>query len=151
MSGLWKTCLWAWWALMLGGALAFWFAAFPGLDAPVLLFYDAINWPLDGETGFTEATRPTAAVLGAVFLGFALALGALMRLAFAATGEQAASLWRAITAIVVVWYVTDSFVSVATGIPGNAVSNTGIAAGYLLPVLASGALGAKAAVASRSA
>lgn len=140
MTGFWKTWMNAWWLLMLGGVLVFWFAAFPGLDGAALLFYDAITWPIDGETGFTEATRPTAAVLGAVFLGFVLALGALMRMAYAASGEAAASLWRTITAIMLIWYLTDSAVSVLTGIPGNAVSNTGIIAGYLLPVLGSGAL-----------
>lgn len=149
MTGLWKFWMGAWWFLMLGASMLFLFAAFPGLDAPVLWFYDAVVWPIDGETGFTETTRPTAAVLGAVFLGFVLALGVLIRQAFAASGEAAAGLWRTITGLMLIWYATDSAVSVLTGIPGNAVSNTGVLAGYLLPVLASGALAATRA--SRSA
>jgi len=151
MKGLWKIWMAAWWTLMLGAAFIFLLAAFPGFDGPVLLFYDAVTWPLDGQTGFTETTRPTAAVLGAVFLGFVLAIGLLMRQALAATGEAASKLWRSLTAILVVWYGADSVASVVTGIPGNAVSNTAVLAAYLVPLLASGALGAKRAPRSRSA
>jgi hypothetical protein len=141
MTGLWKNWVWAWWSVMMAAALVFWLAAIPGLDAPVLVFYDMIHWPFDGMSGFTEATRPTAAILGAVFLGFALAVGALMR----------AGLWREATMIIGVWYVTDSAASVLTGVPVNALSNTVIIVAYLIPVLASGVIAFGAPGGSRSA
>ena len=46
----------------------------------------------------------------------------------------------------VVWFVVDSALSVATGFWMNAVSNTGLAVGYLVPVLASGAMRGQARV-----
>ena len=149
MSSFWKSWLTVWWWGMVIASIAFTAAAIPGLDGPVLVFYDIIDGPLDGQSHFTEATRPTTAILGAVFLGFALAIGAMIRMAHAAPAAAAAALWRTITIIILTWYGVDSTVSVLTGIPLNAVSNTAILAAYLLPVLASGVL--KAAGAPRSA
>ncbi|HEX8388300.1 MAG TPA: hypothetical protein VF636_04725 [Sphingomonas sp.] len=53
---------------------------------------------------------------------------------------QAAPIWRALTAAVVIWFVVDSTVSVATGFALNAVSNAAFLVAYLVPMLGAGAL-----------
>lgn len=151
MGGFWKSWLTVWWWGMVIASIGFTAAAIPGLDGPVLAFYDLIHWPFDGQSGFTEATRPTAAILGGVFLGFALAVGALMRLALRATREEAPAIWRTVTATVAAWYVADSAASVLTGVPVNALSNTLILVAYLIPVVGSGVLGDSSRPLSRSA
>ncbi len=53
---------------------------------------------------------------------------------------QGAQIWREITAAISVWYVVDCAISLGTGFPLNAVSNTILIIGYLIPVLGSGVL-----------
>lgn len=145
MTGIWKVWMDVWGWAMMASALVFLLAASTATEAPVLFFYDLIYWPLDGASQFTETTRPTSAILGAVFLGWMLTVRLLVNVAHAATAPVSAGLWRGLTSVIVVWYVLDSSASILTGIPVNAVSNTCILLGYLVPVLASGVLSAKPA------
>ena len=80
--------------------------------------------------------------MGAVSMGWALTFYAAFSAA-AALGAQGQPAWRAVTVAVVAWYVIDSALSVATGFALNAVPNTLLLAGYLLPVWRSGVLGAR--------
>lgn len=145
MTGLWKTWMDIWVWAMLAAAAVFLLAATTATQAPALLFYDLIHWPIDGNTGFTEATRPTAAILGAVFLGWILTVRLLIGLANSAAAPAATRIWRGLTGTIAAWYVLDSGASVITGVPVNALSNTAILITYLIPVLASGVLAGKGA------
>ncbi len=151
MTGLWKTWMTVWWWTMLAAAVVFLLAALPGLDGPVLAFYDVIHWPFDGQSGFAEATRPTAAILGAVFIGWMLTVRLVMDLAEKAEPAAAARLWRNLTGVMLVWYGVDSAASFVTGVPVNAVSNTAILATYLIPLLGSGVMAGAGAASPRSA
>jgi hypothetical protein len=73
---------------------------------------------------------------GALTIGWAMTMFAMLRLAQAG----GAAVWRSLTLSLLAWYGIDSAISMATGFPLNAVSNTLLMAGYLAPVLASGAL-----------
>ncbi|MBI1250694.1 MAG: hypothetical protein GC189_04395 [Alphaproteobacteria bacterium] len=138
MTGVWKIWMRVWcWATLALGAL-FVGAAIPGADAGALLFYDAIYWPLDGESGFAEPTRFTAGVLGAIMIGWAMCIFT----AVDAAERLGAPVWRGLTAAMLTWYVIDGAVSISSGVPMNAASNTVFMATYLIPVLASGVLGA---------
>ncbi len=141
MTPFWKNWLEVWcWAMVAFGAL-FAAVAIPALDAGARLFYDLVYWPLDGASGFTEATRFTCALLGAVTMGWAFTIRGLVH----AAHELGAPAWRALVAAMLVWYVIDSTISVAGGVAANAVSNTLLIGAFLAPILASGILGGRAA------
>jgi hypothetical protein len=137
MSGIWRNWMQAWCIAMMISGLVFVLAAFPVTDFPTRIFYDLVYWPLDGQSGFTDAARPTIAILGAVFLGWAIMLRGVIKIAL---DDPASPLWRVITTTVVAWYVIDSGVSFACGIPVNVVSNTMIFVAFLVPMLGSGVL-----------
>ena len=46
----------------------------------------------------------------------------------------------ALTLALIIWYVIDGIISIATGFGLNAVSNTAFAIAYFIPLLASAAL-----------
>lgn len=136
MTSFWKSWMTVWcWATLALGAL-FAAAAVPALDGGARLFYDVVTWPIEGYAFVGEGMRFTVAILGAVMIGWALTIFAMVRAA-EALGAPA---WRGLTFALVAWYIIDSTISVMSGIPGNAVTNTLFVAGYLAPVLASGVL-----------
>lgn len=137
MTPFWKNWLETWcWAIAAIGAM-FAACAIPALDGGTRLFYDLVYWPLDGQSGFTEDVRFTCAILGAVTLGWALTIRALVN----AAHQLGAPTWRALVTAMLIWYVIDSAISVASGVAGNAVSNTLLVAALLPPIIASGVLG----------
>ncbi|WP_085341329.1 hypothetical protein [Aquidulcibacter paucihalophilus] len=137
MARLWRRWVISWCYLVLALGLVFAGSAWPQTDAAVRLFYDVIYWPLDGQSGWHESLRLTAAILGAVMMGWALTLLTLVQTALK---QPQLSLWRPMTGSILVWWVIDSSISVALNTPGNALSNTGFLLLYLIPVLASGVL-----------
>ena len=137
MARLWRRWVISWCYLVLALGLVFAGSAWPQTDAAVRLFYDVIYWPLDGQSGWHESLRLTAAILGAVMMGWALTLLTLVQTALK---QPQLSLWRPMTGSILVWWVIDSSISVALNTPGNALSNTGCLLLYLIPVLASGVL-----------
>jgi hypothetical protein len=137
MSGIWRNWMQAWCFTMIISGLVFVLAAFPATDFPARFFYDFVYWPLDGQSGFTDAARPTIAVLGAVFLGWSIMLHGVIKIALA---DPASPLWRVITTAVAAWYVVDSGVSLACGIPANVITNTMIFLAFLVPAVGSGVL-----------
>lgn len=72
----------------------------------------------------------------------ALTIGWILTLMAAVQGAEAVgpTLWRKIALAVLAWYVIDSAISVMTGFGLNAVSNTLLTIGFLIPVFASGVL-----------
>ena len=137
MSAIWRQWLTVWCYLVLGLGVIFAGSAWPQTDAAVRLFYDVIYWPMDGRSGWHESLRLTAAILGAVMMGWALTLLTLIQ---AALKQPNLSLWRPMTGAILVWWGVDSSISVALNTPGNAISNTGFLVLYLIPVFASGVL-----------
>jgi hypothetical protein len=148
MSGLWRGWLYGWcWLLVVIGLVL----AGAGLDATdgaaELLF------ALTGQGAAFEWTphlRFSTSLMGAVTLGWGLTCFPLFMAAHR-LGHQAGPIWRLATGALLAWFVIDSVLSVATGFWLNAVSNTGLFAGYLIPVLASGVMrGAGEAADARS-
>jgi hypothetical protein len=52
----------------------------------------------------------------------------------------AAPIWRFLTIAALIWYLVDSAISCATGYSMNAVSNTIVMAGFLIPLFKTGVL-----------
>lgn len=144
MYGLWKSWMLVWCFATLGLGVVLALAAFPGVDAPARLYYDLIYWPLDGRSAFGEQTRFTAGVLGAVLIGWGLTILVLIDAAQKAGAGIAVGLWRGLTSAMAAWFLIDCAISIASGAPVNAVANTVFLATYLIPVLASGVMGASA-------
>jgi hypothetical protein len=136
MNGFWKNWMAAWCWATAGFGVILAAAASPATEMPARLFYDLIEWPLDGNVAFEARTRFTAAVLGAVMIGWAITIFGMIK----AAETLGAPVWRALTTAMVVWYVIDSALSVLSGVPVNAVSNTVFLVTYLAPVLATGVL-----------
>jgi len=141
MSAFWRTWLnaWAWVVIVFGLVLAG-----GGLDATDTAAEAAFaivggGAPLE----WTPHLRFSVALMGAVTMGWGVTYLALFMAAHR-LGADAAPVWRLATIGMVAWFVIDSALSVATGFWMNAVSNTGLAIGYLVPVLASGAMNGSA-------
>jgi pheromone shutdown protein TraB len=137
MTGLWKTwiTLWCWAVILFGAVLAT--AGLPALDGIARLAFSVIGSADAGPDYFNPpGMRFSVALMGAVTLGWGFTILFLLP-AIHAAGAPA---WRGLTAAMVIWFVIDSAFSVTTGFPMNAVSNTALVIGLLVPLLASGAL-----------
>jgi len=110
--------------------------AFEATSAPVRWVLESLQGP--GEVVFDPTLRFSLAVMGCVSIGWAACMLAVMLVAFS-VGEKARPLWAAITFGVVVWFITDSALSAATGFGLNIVPNTILLATYVVGVLAGGA------------
>lgn len=137
MRGFWKTWMtvWCWGVLAFGLVLAL--SAAPVLDAAPRFVIGLIG----GDPGLASlldqpVMRFAFGLQGALTLGWGLTMIAMIRLA----DSGGAPAWRALTGSFLTWYVIDSLISITTGFPLNALSNTLLAAGYLAPVLATGVL-----------
>lgn len=138
MHGFWKQWMTAWCWLVIAFASLLALAALPpadGLTRPVLRLIageaqDAAifdPWPMRFAIGLQ----------GALSLGWLLTMLIAMR----AADRLGAQIWRELSWAIAIWYVVDSAISVGTGFPLNAVSNTILVVGFLIPVLGSGVLG----------
>ena len=137
MTGLWKTWMtvWCWAVVVFGLALAG--AGLPATDGLTRVLFailgDPASFHLDNQARFTIA------LMGAVTLGWALTMATAMRAAIA-LGDAGRPVWVGLTGSLLVWFVIDSSLSIATGFPLNAASNTVILVTYLLPLWRSGVL-----------
>ncbi len=137
MSGFWKTWLDVWCWMILGVGVMFALNAFPTTQSASVLFYDAVSWPIDGNSAWNDTGRFSTALIGAITIGWALTIMPLVKCAHQSSGPQ---VWRSLTFAMLAWFVIDSFVSVVTGVPGNAVSNAGFVGLFLVPILWTGVL-----------
>jgi len=137
MSPFWQSWMkiWCGAVIVFGAVLAS--GAFPATDGLVRTLYDVLG--SQGRPDFDATARFSVGLMGAVTLGWGLTLGAVIDAAHR-LGERAAPVWRMITVGIFVWYVIDGAISIATGFALNAVSNTALLAGYLVPVMASGVM-----------
>lgn len=137
MRGFWKTWMTVWCAVVFvfGAVLAL--AALPAASGPARLVLQVISGdPAKSALLDQPMVQFGLGLQGALSIGWAMTMLGLVR----AAETVGAPAWRSLTWSLVVWYVLDSAISVATGLPLNAVSNTLLLAGYLTPVLASGVL-----------
>ena len=137
MTGLWKTwiTLWCWAVILFGAVLAT--AGLPALDGIARFAFSTIGGAEAGPDYFNPpGMRFSVALMGAVTLGWGFTILFLLP-AIHAAGAPA---WRGLAGAMAIWFVIDSAFSVMTGFPMNAVSNTALVIGLLVPLLASGAL-----------
>jgi hypothetical protein len=112
-------------------------AGFESTSGPTRLTYDFIMG--SDVLELDPPMRFNIALLGAVTLGWSVTLYAAMSAAIL-LGREGRSIWILVTASVVLWYVVDNALSIATGFPRNLITNTLFIAGYLIPVIQSGVL-----------
>lgn len=137
MSRFWRTWTigWCWAVGFFGVILAA--SAFDATSGPTRLLLGLLN---DRVTFDPDAhTRFSLAVLGAVTIGWSLTLLAAIQAAHQ-LGDQARPIWVLVTSSVVVWYVIDTALSLATGFGLNAIPNTIFLAMFLLPIICGGVL-----------
>lgn len=142
MSTFWRYWLLVW----CGGVFVFGLVlaggAFEATSGPVKMIYENLQGP--GDLVLDPAMRFTLAVMGCVSLGWAVTMFLMMGVAFS-LGDRARPVWMGLTLGVLVWFVTDSTLSVATGYGLNVVPNTLLLSTYLIAIFASGALNRKGA------
>lgn len=139
MSEFWRRwlVLWCWTVMLFGLVLAG--AGLEATSGPARLAF-AILGPGHPLPPVLDPTlRFSIGLMGAVTIGW----GATM-LATVIAGNGTPRLWRAITVGLVAWFVIDSTLSVATGFPLNAVSNTVLLVFYLIAMRGIGAFGRSA-------
>lgn len=136
MPGFWRAWLIVWCIGVVAFGLVLAGGAFEATSAPVYWVLESLQGP--GETAFDPTLRFALAVMGGVSFGWAATMMAVMLIAFR-MGEGARPLWSALTLGVVVWFATDSALSVATGFGLNVVPNVLLLATYLVGVVAGGA------------
>lgn len=138
MSVLWRNWLNVWCWLVVGFGVLLAGAGFDATDGAIELLLELLG-PQAGALTWTPHLRFSTALMGAVTIGWGLtflaAFGAAHRL-----GDQAGPVWRLLTVAVVAWFAIDGALSVATGFALNIAPNTALLIGYLVPLLASGAL-----------
>jgi hypothetical protein len=127
----WENCLHAWVWMVIGFGCLFSGAGVPGLDAGAGLFYRIVSGgTVDASHFDAPGMRISVSLVGAVMLGWGCAMLAVWR----ACGADP-KLWRGLSRAVLVWYGVDSVLSVATGFPINALSNTLFVALFLVPAM----------------
>lgn len=138
MNAFWRGWLNVWSVIVVAFGLVLAGGGLDATDGAVEMLYGVMGPP--GGFEWTPHLRFATALMGAVSLGWGLTFFA----AFSAAhrlGDQAGPVWRLLTVAAMVWFVIDSALSVATGFWLNAVSNTGLMIGYLVPIIATGVLG----------
>lgn len=138
MSAFWKNwlTLWCIGAGLFGSIL--YLAGFPATTGPTNQFLQLIGNPWPVAPG--KHLHFAFGLMGAITIGWMITLYTLFRAAWSLDETAARPLWRGAALSIAVWYVIDSYVSVATGFPLNAVSNTVLVAGILLPIVVTGKL-----------
>lgn len=137
MTGFWKAWLAVWWwsGLLLGVVLAL--GAFPETEAPARMLIGVLGADAQAQTVLdAQVSRFVVGVMGAVSIGWMMAIGQIMKLA--ETGG--APVWRGLVLGFSAWFVPDSIISAVTGFGINIIPNILLMVGILVPLLATGAL-----------
>ncbi len=106
------------------------FGIFESTQEPWRLFFDLLTWPLDGSPGsLSSSERQLSAILGGVLCGWSWLLYCLSKPDIfnqALRKLMLHSIW--------IWFIIDSSGSVISGLPLNAVSNTGFLLILIFPL-----------------
>ncbi|MEO1592363.1 MAG: hypothetical protein AAFU71_13895 [Cyanobacteria bacterium J06632_22] len=139
MTRIWQTWLVIWcWAVGLFG-LVFVGSGWTVTSGPAMAILEVMNGPKD--LALEPTLQFSLGIVGAITLGWSLTLLGLVRMTRQLEISQARELWLGVTVAVLVWFVLDSSLSVATGFWLNAVSNTLFLVAFLIPMRLSGVLG----------
>lgn len=111
---------------------------FETTSGPVCTLFDFLNG--SGKLELNPHMQFSLAILGAVTIGWSLTLMTVIQAANQLENRVSKPIWIGMTASIVIWYVIDSILSIATGFWLNAVSNTIFSATFLIPVIRSGIL-----------
>ena len=136
MSSFWFGWLRVWSIAMALFGLILALAAFPATDGPTAIIMGPVGH--EGRLAFTPELRFAFALMGALTIGWVLTMWPLMNVA-RDFPDAAPALWRGLTVALLLWYLLDSGLSIALGYAGNAVSNSLLMIGYLMPMMATAA------------
>lgn len=120
---------WCWAVMAFGLVLAG--GAFATTEAPAMYLLTLFG---GGEVAATPALRFTVGLMGAVTLGWGGSLLAVATAGHDLAPDVRVRLWQRIGWAVLLWYLIDSTISIATGFWPNAVSNTVLAGAFALIV-----------------
>jgi hypothetical protein len=112
--------------------------AFEATDGPASAIFTLFGNPAPDNPG--EHYRFSLGLMGAVTMGWGLTYWVSFKALGLLDAATAAPLWRKLTLFLLVWYVVDCIISVATGFWMNAVSNTILLTLYLIPLFKSGVM-----------
>ncbi len=130
MNGKWQAQMQLWCGAVMVLGLVLMSGAFEATGQVANILFDILDGP--GPVTWDPALRFSLALMGAVTLGWGATVLAVVRGTGDMPAAQALALWRGITAALLLWYVVDSALSVATGFWRNALSNTVLIGWYLL-------------------
>jgi hypothetical protein len=138
MNRFWQNWLlvWALGVSLFGLVLAA--GAFASTDMLTRALFQLFGAPL--PTAMDMHHRFAIGLMGAVSMGWGLTFLIAFKALFALEPAKAAPLWRLTLFAVIIWYLIDSAISLATGIGMNAVSNTVLLILLLIPIIKGGAL-----------
>lgn len=132
MNGKWQAQMQIWCGAVMVFGLVLMGGAFEATSAGVSALFAILDGP--GPMTWTPVLRFSLALMGAVTLGWGATVLAVVRGTGDMASAQSLALWRGITAALLLWYVVDSGLSIATGFWRNALSNTVLIGWYLLLV-----------------
>lgn len=130
MNGKWQAQMQLWCGAVMIFGLVLIGGAFAATSAGVDALFAILDGP--GPLNYEPVLRFSLALMGAVTLGWGATVLAVVRGTGEMPGAQSLALWRGITVALLIWYVVDSALSVATGFWRNALSNTVLIGWYLL-------------------
>ncbi len=128
--------LWSGAVTLFGVILAL--AAFAPTDGLARLVFALFQMPLPED--MDNLHRFSIGLMGAVTMGWGMTLYVAFQAVHLLAPADAPRIWRNVTIVALIWYVVDSYISVATGYWLNAVSNTVFIVLYLAPVMKSGVM-----------
>jgi hypothetical protein len=132
MNGKWQAQMQLWCGAVMIFGLVLMGGAFEATSAGVSALFAILDGP--GPMTWDPVLRFSLALMGAVTLGWGATVLAVVRGTGDMAGAQALGLWRGITIALLLWYVVDSALSVATGFWRNVLPNTVLIGWYLLLV-----------------
>ena len=132
MNGKWQAQMQLWCGAVMVFGLVLMGGAFEATSGGVSALFAILDGP--GPMTWDPVLRFSLALMGAVTLGWGATVLAVVRGTGDMASAQSLALWRGITAALLLWYIVDSGLSVATGFWRNALSNTVLIGWYLLLV-----------------
>jgi hypothetical protein len=138
MSKYWQNWMSAWAIFVALFGLVLAAGAFEATDGLTRMLFTLFGNPMP-ETP-DSLHRFAIGLMGAVTMGWGLTYFAAFKALHGLDAKTAAPLWRFVLFASLVWYVIDCAISCATGYSMNAVSNTLVIIGFLIPILKTGVL-----------
>jgi hypothetical protein len=138
MSGFWRNwmSIWAIFVALFGLVLAA--GAFETTDGPARMLFTLFGSSMPEAPD--DLHRFAIGLMGAVTMGWGLTYFVAFKALHGLDAQTAAPLWRFMLFASLVWYLVDSAISCATGYTMNAVSNTLVMTGFMIPILKSGVM-----------